>query len=75
MVDRNTHGIREVLFQELESLREGKTTPQRASSVARLCGQIVNSARLDIDYQRFVSEVSSENGENVVSLRSTKLVA
>ena len=71
MIDRNTSGIREVLFQELENLRAGSSTPQRASAVAKLCGQILNSAKLDIEYQRFVSE-----GEQpVVSLKSTRLVA
>lgn len=72
VIDRNTSGIREVLFQELQSLRSGDSTPQRASAIAKLCGQIVNSAKLDIDYQRFVSEGSDDN---VTAIRSTKLVA
>jgi hypothetical protein len=73
MIDRNTSGIREVLFQELESLRANETTPQRACAVAKLCAQIVQSARLDIDYQRFVS--ADGGADNVTALRATRLVA
>lgn len=54
-IDRTTDGLRSALFDELDMLRAGKTTPQNASALARLAATIVSASKLDIEYQRFVS--------------------
>lgn len=40
--------LREVLWKELDDLREGKTTIRRSNAVAKLAQQILDSARLEI---------------------------
>lgn len=55
-IERSSSGIRETLFREIEGVRAGRVTPQRAAAVANLCRQIIASAKLDIEFQRFVSE-------------------
>lgn len=52
---RSTKGLRDALFDEMDSLREGKTTPHIASAMAKLAVQIINSVRLEIDYQKHVA--------------------
>ena len=47
---RTSEGLRDVLFDEIESLRRGEGDPQRATIIAKLAGQIVAVAKLDLDY-------------------------
>lgn len=51
-IERSTRGLRDMLFDELDALRNGKTTPQRASAVAKLSSEICNSVRIELYYQR-----------------------
>ena len=49
---RTTAGLREVLFQEIESLRAGKSDASRAKSVAQLSAAILQSALVEIAYSK-----------------------
>lgn len=51
-VKRNTQGLRDVLFDEIEALRTGDGDPSRALAVANLAKQIINVAKVEIDYHR-----------------------
>jgi len=51
-VKRNTQGLRDVLFDEIEQLRTGDGDPSRALAVANLAKQIINVAKVEIDYHR-----------------------
>lgn len=51
-VKRNTQGLRDVLFDEIENLRDGDGDPTRAMAVANLAKQIINVAKVEIDYHR-----------------------
>lgn len=74
-IERTTDGLRNALFEELDNLRAGKTTAQRASAVARLAAGIVSSTKLDLDYQRFAKSVETESGKKSASVPSLKLVS
>lgn len=50
---RTSEGLCEALFQEFDLLRAGKTDYQRASAVAKLAVQIINTKRLEIDAANF----------------------
>lgn len=52
---RSTKGLRDALFDEMDSLRDGKTTPHIASAMSKLAVQIINSVRLEIEYQKHVA--------------------
>lgn len=74
--ERTTDGLRLALFEELDNLRSGKTTPQKASALARLASTIVLASKLDIEYQRFVAsrddDSSSAGSPRVPSLKLVK---
>ena len=44
--------LREILFKEIDSLRSGHSTVERANSVSKLAAQIVYSTRMDIEEDR-----------------------
>ena len=59
---RTTVGLRDTLFDELDKLRSGDSTPQRASATARIASGIIQSARLEIDFQQ---RVQANGGKRV----------
>lgn len=54
-VARTSEGLTNVLFSEIETLRDGESDPQRAKAVASLAQNICSVARLDLDYQRLIT--------------------
>lgn len=50
---RTSSGLRDALFDELDLLRNGKSDSGRASAVSKLAVQIINSARMEVEFQRF----------------------
>lgn len=49
---RNSEGLRDVLFDELEELRTGDGDPTKAMAVANLAKQIINTAKVELDFHR-----------------------
>lgn len=49
---RTSKGLRDVLFDEIESLRSGDGDPSRALAVANLAKQIINTVKIELDYHR-----------------------
>jgi len=58
-VDRTSLGLRNALFDEMDALRAGTSTPQRACAIAKLAVQIIGSVQMDIEYQKHVASTSS----------------
>ena len=50
---RTSAGLCDALFQEFDLLRNGQSDPHRASAVAKLAVQIINTKRLEIDAAAF----------------------
>jgi hypothetical protein len=57
---RTSKGLIDTLFDELDSLTAGKTTPQHARAVASVATTICSVSRLEMDYARFVAEPRSQ---------------
>lgn len=53
-VERTSQGLRDALFDELDALRAGESNPQRASALSKLAVQIINSATMEIEFQKYV---------------------
>lgn len=51
---RTSEGLRDVLFDELDSIRNGKSSPQKATAVAKLAGEICATVRMEMDYYRMI---------------------
>lgn len=51
-IQRTSHGLRDLLFDEIEELRSGKGDPIKAMAVANLAKQILQVARVELDFHR-----------------------
>lgn len=59
-VKRTSQGLRDALFDELDALRNGESTPQRAAATSKLAVQIINSANMEIEFQKYVRSNPTE---------------
>lgn len=62
--ERTTQTLRDALFEELEELRAGSGDPSRALAVANLAKQIVNIAKVELDFHRTLHQLN-ESGQRV----------
>lgn len=62
---RTSQGLRDVLFDEIEELRTGDGDPQKSLAVAHLAKQIVNTAKVEMDFAR-VMTAQKQAGEPVL---------
>ena len=62
MAKRTTQCLRDALFDELDELRSGKGDPVKAQAVAQLAKQIMNTARVEMEFVRTIaaSEVTGK---------------
>lgn len=61
---RTTQGLRDILFEEIEELRSGNGDPTKSLAVANLAKQIVNTAKVELDFHRTLQQFS-ETGKSV----------
>ena len=59
---RTSSGLREALFGELDAIRSGEGSPQRASAAAKLAREIINSVKMEVDFYKW----SPDGGEPLV---------
>lgn len=55
MSKRTTQGLRDVLFDEIEELRSGKGEAAKAMAIAHLAKQIINTARIEMEFIRTIA--------------------
>ena len=60
---RTSDALKNLMWDQMESLIAGETTPQHARAASSLAGQICGITRLEMDFSRFVSDARSENGK------------
>lgn len=51
--ERTSSGLCDALFEEFDLLRNGKSDAHRASSIAKLAVQIINTKKLEIEAAAF----------------------
>ena len=56
-------GLQAALIEEMNDLRNGKTTPQSSRAVGSLAGYLIQLKRLEIDFSRFVADARSDANE------------
>ena len=54
-ITRSTSGLRETIFQEMEALRSGESTWQRARSMAMLANTVLDSVKTEVEYHKYVA--------------------
>jgi len=57
-VNRTSQGLRDALFDEMDALRNGTSNAARARSVAMLANSVLQSVTAEIEYHKYVSDVS-----------------
>lgn len=63
MSKRTSDALKDMMWDELEALTKGDSTPQNARAKASLAGQICGITRLEMDFSRFVSEARTSSGQ------------
>ena len=72
--ERSTMGLREILFSEIDMLRNGEVEPARAQAVAKLAQQILTSVSLELNASRWLDS-SVDNSERSHSAPKLALVS
>lgn len=49
---RTSAGLRDAIFDEIDSIRNGSSNPTRANAVAKLATGIVETVRMELEVQR-----------------------
>lgn len=49
---KNTDELKRVLFDEIDSLVKGDSSPQRANGVSKLASQIIYACRVEVENKR-----------------------
>lgn len=49
---RTTSGLRDILFDEIDGLRDGTGETDKAMAIANLAKQIINTAKVELDFHR-----------------------
>jgi len=64
---RTSLGLRDALFDELDALRDGTSNPQKSQATAKLAVQIINSVKMEIDYNLAETQtaIAIENTSNI----------
>lgn len=62
---RTTHGLRDILFDEIDRMQGKDADPTRARAVASLAHQIIGTAKVEIEFQRTLAALRGNGGEEV----------
>lgn len=69
---RNSQALRDVLFEEIEELRSGNGDPSRAMAVSNLAKQIINVAKVEMDFHR-LTLAHAEAGHTMAAMGQMQL--
>ena len=62
LVHRDTIGLRDALFDELDALRNGTSNSGRANATAKVCGTIIESVRMELEMRKFMQTAPVKGG-------------
>lgn len=57
---RTSQGLRDILFDEIDELRNGNGDPTKSMAVANLAKQIINTAKVELDFHRQLAQHAAE---------------
>ena len=59
-MSQNINDLRKTLFETLQGVKDGSVSVDNARAVANLSQQIINTAKIEIDYMNAGGKVTSE---------------
>jgi hypothetical protein len=60
IIPKTIEGLRDALFDEINDIRAGRSSLQRARAVAQLASKAIDSIRVQIQYGRLISQANNE---------------
>jgi hypothetical protein len=67
VTEQNSQGLRRALFESLDALRNGKTTPMVANATSRLAEQIIRSVELEMGIERLAQQLG-KRGDRLINI-------
>jgi len=67
-VKRDSRGLALAMFEELDLLRKGESTPQQARAKASIANTICTISRLEMDFARFVTSSRTDAKDDMKAL-------
>jgi hypothetical protein len=64
-IQRTSAGLRDAIFDEIDSVRNGTSNPTRANAIAKLATGIVETVRMEIEVQRHLKQHAGNAPTNV----------
>jgi hypothetical protein len=61
-VVRTGAGLRDVLIDEIDAIRNGSSNPTRANAIAKLAAGVVDTVRMELEVQRHLRGVAGDAG-------------
>lgn len=52
---RTSEGLRDVLFDELDSIRDGSSTPSQAHAICKLSTEVIKTVQLEVEFYKNVT--------------------
>lgn len=65
-IEKTSRGLAQAMFEELELLRGGQSTPQQARAKASIANTICTISRLEMDFARFVTSARADSEDNAM---------
>ena len=63
-VKRNSGGLADAMFDELDALNNGSSTPQQARAKSAIANSIISLTRLEMEYARFITDQRADRSNN-----------
>ena len=67
-IQRTSAGLRDAIFDEIDSVRNGTSNPTRANAIAKLATGIVETVRMEIEVQRHLRNTSVKPAKDQADL-------
>lgn len=65
-IERTSAGLASEMFEELDALKKGTSTPQQARAKSSIANTIIAISRLEMDFARFVADARGEDGKKAL---------
>jgi hypothetical protein len=62
-----------MLFDEIDLLREGKSSAQRANAIGRLAGGVVDSVKMELDMAKYLNGRKAAPSPELLAMPSVTL--
>lgn len=67
-VTRNSEGLRDAIFDEIDAIRNGGSNPTRANAVAKLVLGVVETVRMQLEVQRHFSKMAPDQIDQAMAV-------